>query len=173
MRLCLVRHGETEENLSRILQGHLPGTLTSQGKVQALALRASLDMNTFDAVVSSDLKRVTDTVGILLNGKDLPWTHSPLFREIDWGSMTGMEIEKVNFKRLACDVETREMLYERAGHAATFLKAHYMGKKLLVVSHGLFLRSLIAHLTNVPISQLHTITHFQNCEARWLTIEGC
>ncbi len=111
-----------------------------------MTLRASLNMNVFDAVVSSDLKRVTDTVGILLNGKDLPWTLSPLFREIDWGSITGMEIEQVNFKRLACDVETREMLYERAGDVATFLKEHYMGKCLLVVSHGLFLRSFIANL---------------------------
>lgn len=30
--LYLARHGQTVENLSRIFQGHLPGTLTEEGK---------------------------------------------------------------------------------------------------------------------------------------------
>ena len=30
--LFVVRHGETEENKLRILQGHMPGTLTALGK---------------------------------------------------------------------------------------------------------------------------------------------
>ena len=33
--LYLARHGQTVENLSRIFQGHLPGTLTEEGKKQA------------------------------------------------------------------------------------------------------------------------------------------
>ena len=32
MTLYIVRHGQTEENLKRILQGHMPGTLTEKGK---------------------------------------------------------------------------------------------------------------------------------------------
>ena len=171
MSICLVRHGETEENLARILQGHLPGTLTETGKEQALSLREKLDMTKFDVIVSSDLKRVTDTVEILLNGKEISWEKSASLREIDWGSMTGMKIEEVNFKQLAKDVETREMLYERAKRVAENLQKRHMGKTILLVSHGLFLRSLIANLTNVPLSELHTIKHMQNCEARWFELK--
>lgn len=170
LRICFVRHGETKENLARILQGHLPGTLTENGTKQAVLLQKQLDMSTFDAIVSSDLKRVTDTVEILLDGGTKIWEKSVLFREIDWGSMTGQKIEEVNFKKLTKDVETREMLYNRAKQAAKELQANYAGKTILVVSHGLFLRSLIANLTNVPIQNLHTIKHFKNCEARWLEI---
>ena len=36
--LYLARHGQTVENLSHIFQGHLPGTLTEEGKQQAVAL---------------------------------------------------------------------------------------------------------------------------------------
>lgn len=171
LHICLVRHGETEENLARILQGHLPGTLTETGKYQALTLREELDMTKFDVIVSSDLKRVTDTVEILLNGKEISWEKSASLREIDWGSMTGMKIEEVNFKQLAEDVETREMLYERAKQVAEKLQKDHLGKTILVVSHGLFLRSLIANLTHVPFSELHTIQHMKNCEARWLEIK--
>ena len=170
LRICFVRHGETKENLARILQGHLPGTLTENGTKQTVLLQKQLDMSTFDAIVSSDLKRVTDTVEILLNGITKIWKKSTLLREIDWGSMTGQKIEEVNFKKLAEDVETREMLYNRAKQAAKELQANYAGKTILVVSHGLFLRSLIANLTNVPIQNLHTIKHLKNCEARRLEI---
>ena len=171
LNICLVRHGETEENLARILQGHLPGTLTENGKQQTVSLRTQLKITEFDAIISSDLKRVTDTVEILLDGNDIAWKKSATLREIDWGSMTGMKIEGTDFKQLAKDVETREMLYERAKQVANDLLEKYVGKTILVVSHGLFLRSLIANLTNVPIHQLHTIKHMKNCEARWLTIK--
>ena len=33
--LYLARHGQTEENIARIFQGHMPGTLTVEGIAQA------------------------------------------------------------------------------------------------------------------------------------------
>ena len=36
--IYLVRHGQTEENLAGVLQGHLPGRLTEKGKEQACGL---------------------------------------------------------------------------------------------------------------------------------------
>lgn len=54
MRLCLVRHGETEENLARLLQGHLPGTLSDNGKRQAMNLKQNLNLEDMDVIVSSD-----------------------------------------------------------------------------------------------------------------------
>lgn len=171
LRLCLVRHGETEENVARLLQGHMPGTLTANGRQQAEELRKLLCINDFDAIVSSDLKRVTDTVEILLDGRrEVEWKTTPLLREIDWGSMTGMKIADVNFKKMAADVETREMLYERAGRAAEWLCENYADKKLLIVSHGLFLRSLTAQLTGVLVDKLHTIERLDNCGMRWIEV---
>ena len=32
--LYLARHGQTEENMTRIFQGHMPGTLTVEGIAQ-------------------------------------------------------------------------------------------------------------------------------------------
>lgn len=54
MRLCLVRHGETEENLARLLQGHLPGTLSDNRKRQAMNLKQNLNLEDMDVIVSSD-----------------------------------------------------------------------------------------------------------------------
>lgn len=166
-----MRHGETEENVARILQGHLPGTLTEKGREQAEELRGQLFLDEFDVILSSDLKRVVDTVEILLDGRtDIAWHTTEMLREIDWGSMTGMKIADVNFKQMAADVETREMLYERAGRAAKWLCENYADKKLLVVSHGLFLRSLTAQLTGVPVDKLHTIERLDNRGMRWVEV---
>ena len=90
MNVFLARHGQTEENLSRIFQGHLPGHLTEEGRRQAVALGESLKDIALDAIVSSDLQRVVDTVRLAVGDRGLPWEKNALFREIDWGSWTGL-----------------------------------------------------------------------------------
>ena len=99
--LYLARHGQTEENMTRIFQGHMPGTLTVEGIAQAEALRDTLRDISLDAVVSSDLKRCVDTARIAVEGRNLPWEKTVLLREIDWGggSWTGLPL-----KKLICDI---------------------------------------------------------------------
>lgn len=87
--LYLARHGQTEENMTRIFQGHMPGTLTVEGIAQAEALRDTLRDISLDAVVSSDLKRCVDTARIAVEGRNLPWEKMVLLREIDWGELDG------------------------------------------------------------------------------------
>ena len=125
MNVFLARHGQTEENLSRIFQGHLPGHLTEEGRRQAVALGESLKGIALDAIVSSDLQRVVDTVRLAVGDRGLPWEKNALFREIDWGSWTGLPIDSVDRSRLPADAETPEMLYARAGRCIEYLRAHY------------------------------------------------
>ena len=80
--LYLARHGQTVENIARIFQGHMPGTLTVEGIAQAEALRDTLRNISLDAVVSSDLKRCVDTARIAVEGRNLPWEKTVLLREI-------------------------------------------------------------------------------------------
>lgn len=53
--LYLARHGETEENVAQILQGHLPGHLTERGRNQAVQLRNTLMQSgaSFDALLTA------------------------------------------------------------------------------------------------------------------------
>ena len=169
--LYLARHGQTEENLKRIFQGHLPGILTEEGKRQAAELGEALEEIELDAVVSSDLQRVIDTVRIALGERRLPWETTPLLREIDWGSWTGLPLDSVDRTHLPADAETREMLYERAGKCLEYIRQHYEEKCILVVAHGLINRSLRARLAGIPVDQLTTVPHMNNCEVVRLTME--
>ena len=74
MTLYIVRHGQTEENLQRILQGHIPGTLTEKGKeeVREAAELLSKEGVKFTRIVSSDLKRAMDSANIISERLHLP-----------------------------------------------------------------------------------------------------
>ena len=159
--LYLARHGQTEENLSRIFQGHLPGHLTEEGKRQAVALGESLKDIALDAIVSSDLQRVTDTVRLAVGDRGLPWEQNALFREIDWG---------VDRSRLPKDAETPEMLYGRAGRCIAYLRAHYAGKSVLVVAHGQINRNILAQAKGFPLSRLKEIPLMKNASVEVLEL---
>lgn len=164
--LYLARHGQTEENIARIFQGHLPGKLTAEGKMQAEALHETLLDVPLDAVVSSDLQRCVDTVRIAVGDRNLPWEQTPLLREIDWGSWTGLPIKEVDLQHFPADVETEAMLYERAGRLVDYLKRYYDGKRVLAVGHGLINRAVQARIQGVTLQHLRSVPKMNNAELR-------
>ncbi|WP_308777626.1 histidine phosphatase family protein [uncultured Bacteroides sp.] len=168
--LYIARHGQTEENVARIFQGHLPGHLTEEGKRQAVELGRRLAGIELDAVLSSDLQRVVDTVRLAMAFRNLPWEKTPLLREIDWGSWTGLPLDSVDRSRIPADAESKEMLYERAGKCIGYIRRHYQGKRLLVVAHGLINRSLRAQIEGIPADRLTSIPHMDNCEVVHMTL---
>lgn len=164
--LYLARHGQTEENMARIFQGHLPGKLTAEGVVQAENLRDFLKEITLDAVVSSDLKRCMHTAEIVIGDRNLPWETTSLLREIDWGSWTGLRIKDVDLGHVPADVETEKMLYQRAGRFLDYIKMNYEGKTLLAIGHGLINRAVQAQIQGVDLLHLRSVPKMNNAELR-------
>ncbi|MDY3267388.1 MAG: histidine phosphatase family protein [Phocaeicola sp.] len=171
----LVRHGQTEENLMHIFQGHLPGKLTEEGREQARMLGGELQNLNINCIVSSDLQRVVDTVNIAMDVavkyRELPWEKTTLLREIDWGKWTGVLINSVNIKNLPDDAETREMLYDRAGRFVEYLKSNYRDRCVLVVAHGQINRSIEAQISGIGVDSLRSIPHMKNAEMRKFVID--
>ena len=100
MTIYIVRHGETEENLQTILQGHMPGTLTEKGKAQvrATALQLAKADVRFTRIVTSDLKRAMDSAQFIADELHLPVIPMEILRERDWGKFTGMTIAEASEK---------------------------------------------------------------------------
>ena len=61
IRLLLVRHGETDENVKGIIQGQLDTDLNSFGQLQAHLTGQYLSKTRIDEVYASPLKRARDT----------------------------------------------------------------------------------------------------------------
>ena len=126
--LILSRHGETEENKLRIMQGQMPGHLSELGKQQAEQLADLLEEEEIDVIVSSDLARSYDTAMAVARRKGLEPVRTPLLREMDWGIYTGKVANEMDFKNLPESVESVEALYKRAGEFLQFLQTSEAGQ---------------------------------------------
>ena len=69
-RFFLVRHGETEWNKARRIQGISDIPLNITGRSQAVALGDILAKHTFDLMVSSPLSRAMETASIIAKRLD-------------------------------------------------------------------------------------------------------
>ena len=136
-RLYLLRHGETEENIKHILQGHMPGTLSETGKGQTAEISHKVETLDIDVVLSSDLKRCTDTYEILkANVPSLPEiTTTTLLRERGWGSATGMIVDGVTRIKIPSDAESIPAIRSRAQVFLDFVRSTYPDKNVLAISH--------------------------------------
>ena len=161
----LLRHGETEENVKHILQGHMPGTLTEIGKAQARALAEDVRNLNPDKVVCSDLKRCTDTYDILK--AEIPTLPeiitTKLLRERGWGAATGMIADGKTRIEIPKDAETVKQMKARAQVFIDYIKSTYPDQRILAITHGLFCRVIQCVLRGVEISD---ITPMKNAEIR-------
>lgn len=169
--LYIARHGQTEENLQRILQGQMPGTLTEEGIHQAEELRDKLKDVDFGCIYSSDLRRALKTARIIAEPHNCPLIEEPLLRERDFGIHTGGPYISISHG-LDPSAETMEQLAQRG---VNFLNAiiHSISRMqeepVLAVSHGLYLRVLQAVYHGVPVRQIEKM---ENAEVRILHLQS-
>ena len=163
--LYLYRHGETAENRLHILQGCMPGTLTEEGRAQIAASVPTLQSIPFDIILCSDIQRCKDTALIINEVLQLPVVYTPLLRERDWGSATGMIVDGVTKIRIPDDAETVPAMRQRAQDFLTFVRTHYPDCTVLAISHGLFCRCIQAVHRGIELSE---VIPMKNTELRKL-----
>lgn len=91
MKLFFIRHGQTDANFQGIYSGQSDVMLTELGRQQAESLRPVLERFSFDRVYSSDLTRAIHTQQLALPCYE--GIRTPLLREYDVGSLTGLPYE--------------------------------------------------------------------------------
>lgn len=142
--LYLVRHGESKDNIARILQGQRQGELTPTGIVQIEELAISLSEIHFDAILSSDLKRAYDSAQILSRQLNHPVQTTPMLRERDWGDFTDRFIPNLKGLPMPDNVEKMEDLLNRAKSFLEWVKTNYQGMTVLAVGHGIINKAIQA-----------------------------
>ncbi len=130
-RLYLVRHGETVDNVNKIMQGQTQGRLTAKGEAQAREVMEKMRTEHIDAFVSSDLKRSIDTCAIIAEPHGKPVTTTPLLRERDWGGFTGRYIPDLKDEVWPDDIETINDLMARAARFLDIYVTNTLPKRSL------------------------------------------
>ncbi len=154
--ILLARHGETDWNRDRRVQGHSDTTLNETGRAQARALAAALAAEPLDAVYSSDLSRARETAEIVAARHELPVSLDPQLRERSFGSwegLTGAEIDARFGDWSLHDGETDDHVRERVLAATHRIVARHPGEEVLVVSHGGVLASLWHHASGARLER--------------------
>jgi probable phosphoglycerate mutase len=155
LEILLIRHGETDWNAERRLQGHLDIELNSEGVRQATLLAAALSCEQVDAIYASDLRRARQTAQALATDRNLTVQIEPDLRERCYGAFEGLRYVEIAERfpeayeaMLARELDTRypsginiaETLREFSGRAIAalmhLLKKHHEHKKIAVVTHG-------------------------------------
>ena len=101
--LVLIRHGETDWNAQRRIQGHLDIPLNHAGLAQAEAIGERFRGTDIDVLVSSDLGRAMQTAAPISEGSTLPVLSEARLRE-------RQRRENWHPRRLKCSVPERKTL---------------------------------------------------------------
>ncbi len=166
-KLLLIRHGETFDNVNRIMQGQTQGELNAKGIEQAHETAEKLAKCHIDVFLSSDLKRSSDTCEIIAkphNGKVIT---TPLLRERDWGGFTRRYIPDIKNEKWPDDVEPLDTLIDRAGKFIEYVRKNYSGKTVLAVGHGIINKAIQAYYFK---KEMKDIIRMENAEIRVLEL---
>ncbi len=172
MRLFLVRHGITEWNQKRRLQGQTDVPLAPEGVEQARRVAARLASQPLDAVWSSDLSRARVTAEMIAQEHNLSVRTTPLLREAmmgDWEGLTEAEVrargEGEAWSRYMQDSvanrppggETMEAIWDRVlAGLAEVRRAHSEGN-IALVGHGGSMRAILCHALGAPMPSMRHI----------------
>ncbi len=161
MRLLLVRHGQSEWNAARRLQGQADIALSDKGRAQARALAPVIAAIRPDAAITSDLARAVETARLILPGPAPSAT--PALREIDVGDWTGAEIlhliakQPENYQGWRAGTYAPpggEMWADFRARAANAITTAPQADTLLAVCHGGVIRALLQHFLNLAPARI-------------------
>ena len=165
--ITLIRHGETEWNLSGRWQGHADSPLSERGVAQAEALGKRMKSDDFDFFYSSDLGRAMHTSRLV--GGPSGWEAIPRedLRERDLGVLEALTTEEM----LECEPEiyrsfrndgpeyvppggeSFKQFCDRCSRAVEGIALAHEGAKIGIVTHGGVLGALFRYVLNVPLEK--------------------
>ena len=156
--IYIVRHGQTEQNLKKKLQGRSNHPLTDLGREQASAVGdAFRDAGiVFDKVYTSPLDRAIETAKLVAG--DVPIECEDALIEMDYGPYEGTDLHNLppeveeffqDFTNHPAPdgMEQLSSVVARAGEFLERLKAEAVHRDILLSTHAIAMKGLLEYLT--------------------------
>ncbi len=181
LKIYITRHGQNQDNINGILNGHRDLPLTEKGIEQAHEIAEKIGRSSIsvDYVYSSPLIRAYDTAKIISNKNNFPESIiEPLLIERDFGVMTGRnvsDIEKLCSPNIIKGeiityfldpegAETFPDLMSRARALLNKIKKNHSDGNILLVTSGDIGKMIYAEYYNLDWKTILTQFHFGNCD---------
>ncbi len=131
-------HGTTTDNLEHKSTGWLPGELSQKGIDQSILLKEQVDINQFDVVFCSDLKRAIDSAKYTFDGvKEI--IEDKRLRECNYGDFNGQDSTLANYETHITEKfpngECMLDVQDRIQSFCDYLIDNYDDKHIAVVAH--------------------------------------
>jgi len=169
IRILLVRHGETDFNLTHRFQGRIDIPLNEEGKNQAQALALALKDESLTAAYSSPLKRAMETArAIMTFHPSTPFFKEEGLIEMDLGELDGKKAgdwiaEHQGFYKIWRTMPSRlkmpggeslgEVQIRVMDTLERITKPYPLGSTLLLCSHNFVNRTIICHALGLPLDR--------------------
>ena len=156
MKLYVLRHGETNENITKIMQGNMETYLNETGKMQALSVRDKVRNANIDLIISSPKKRAIDTALIAAPGVKIIEDDRLLSR--NHGEFEGLTRDQINlhdywnikknvqYEKAECIGE----LFNRISSLLNEIIEKYSDKNVMIVTHSGITRVLYYYFNGFP-----------------------
>lgn len=164
LQVYLVRHGETEWNAARRIQGQSDSPLTANGEHQARLVAQRVSKQGITHVITSDLGRTRRTAQIIAEACGCEVINDPRLRELHMGGLEERLIDSLTpqeeqWRKQMVDgtadgrIPQGESMSELGERMRAALESCLMlpeGSKPLIVSHGIALGCLISTVLGLP-----------------------
>jgi len=185
--IYLTRHGQTEWNVEKKLQGHKDSPLTELGILHAQWLASSLGHIGFDAIYSSSSGRTLKTAEILRGARSIAIIPDDDLREIHMGSWEG-EVN-ANIEE-SCPEQFHEfwnnpLQYQPSNGGESFHELHNRvipkmqriikeneGKTIFIVTHAATLKLMMTFFNGQPLADLWNPPIFHSTALCKVIVDG-
>lgn len=166
MDIYIIRHGETEWNSLRKLQGRSDTELNEMGIRLAEITAEALEDIPFDIAYTSPLKRAYKTAEIIAGKRNIPLIADERIQEVSFGAYEGLGCSKANYEIPDPEFEYffqapekyvakngAESIEELCERTTEFLKEitsnpELEEKTVLIATHGAALKGLLSSIGN-------------------------
>ena len=184
-RLILLRHGQTDYNVTGRMQGHLDSVLTAVGHEQAATAAPVLAALEPDRVVSSDLQRAVDTAEVVGAACGLAVKFDARLRETHLGDWQGCTVPEIDVDYPGAIAawrsdptwappggESRVDVVARSRPVVDELDVEFADSDgpstVLLVAHGGLIAGLVTGLMELPTEVWPSFGGLGNC--RWAVL---
>lgn len=172
MEILLTRHGQTEWNLRKKVQGKADIELNEKGIKQAETTRDSLKNEKVDLILCSPLTRAVQTAKIINQGRNARIIIDERVSERDFGEFEGMP--NTDFDYSAFWSYNQNLKYDKAENIRDFfrrvygfldsIKDEYTGKRILIVAHAGISIPVKCYFEGIPNMETLLPLGLGNCE---------
>ncbi len=155
--IYIIRHGQTEKNRAKLLQGRSDVPLNDEGVRQALEVAEKLAAEgiVFDRIYTSPLTRAVQTAEIVAG--HVPHTVDPRLIEMDYGPYEGMDLrnpapEVMTFFRDFVNnkapkgMEELSHVVSRLGEFLEDIREEAADKNILISTHAIAMKGALEYL---------------------------